>query len=128
MIRWGSDDSSFGSHFYTGLRRNDRGGLHCVRRFNEQSRHAQLAQRSTPPGTLMSKTAFCYHCATHHPKADMRQIVTKGGSRWRCIKSIKASQMGPAERAAFGRQTTAINKADMEAAKRRMTNPDRNNE
>ncbi len=49
----------------------------------------------------------------------MRQIVTKSGKRWRCIRSINAAQKGPAERAAFGRQTTAMNQADVEAMKRR---------
>lgn len=73
----------------------------------------------------MSQTAFCYHCGIHHPLGDMRQIPTKAGPRWRCVKSIEASQKGAAAREAFGRQTTAINKADMEAAKRRMTNPER---
>jgi len=74
----------------------------------------------------MPETAFCYHCATHHSKAEMRQILTKGGKRWRCIKSIESSRKGRAEREAFGRQTTAINKADTQAQKRRMVNPERN--
>lgn len=73
----------------------------------------------------MSKTAFCYHCGVHHPLAEMRQVPTKATPRWRCIKSIKGSQKSPAERAAFGRQTTAINKAEMEAVKRRMARPER---
>ncbi len=73
----------------------------------------------------MADTAFCYHCAIHHPLEDMRQVQTKAGPRWRCIRSIKASQKGPDERAAFGRQTTASNKADMESVKRRMSNQER---
>lgn len=73
----------------------------------------------------MSTTAYCYHCSRYHPKGEMRQIETKGGKRWRCIKSIDATRKGPAERAAFGRQTTAINKADTEAVKRRMAMPER---
>lgn len=69
----------------------------------------------------MTETAYCYHCGTHHPKSEMRQIETKGGKRWRCIKSILASRQGRAEREAFGRQTTAINKAEAQAKKARMT-------
>jgi hypothetical protein len=51
----------------------------------------------------------------------MRQIETKGGKRWRCIKSIEASRQGRAEREAFGRQTTAINKAEAQSKKARIT-------
>jgi len=76
----------------------------------------------------MPQTAFCYHCGTHHPMEEMRQILTKCGKRWRCIKSIESSRQGRAEREAFGRRTTAINKADTQAQKRRMANPERNSQ
>ena len=69
----------------------------------------------------MSDTAYCYHCGTHHPKEEMRQIETKGGKRWRCIKSIQATKQGREEREAFGRQTTAINKAEAQSKKARLT-------
>jgi hypothetical protein len=39
----------------------------------------------------------------------MRQISTKGGTRWRCIQSIKAIKKTAAERDAFGKQVSAIN-------------------
>ena len=39
----------------------------------------------------------------------MRQIHSKGGKRWRCIKSIEATKQGIAARDAFGRQVTAMN-------------------
>ena len=68
----------------------------------------------------MTETAYCYHCGTHHQKSEMRQIVTKGGKRWRCVRSIMASRQGREEREAFGRQTTAINKAEARAKKARM--------
>jgi hypothetical protein len=76
----------------------------------------------------MSDTAFCYHCGVHHPVSEMRQLPTKGGKRWRCIRSIEASRKGQAEREAFGRETTANNKADRQAQKNRMANPERNQE
>lgn len=57
----------------------------------------------------MSDTHYCYHCGRHHPKEEMRQIATKGGKRWRCIKSIEATKRGTAERDAFGKQVTANN-------------------
>lgn len=72
----------------------------------------------------MPQTAYCYHCHAHHAIDQMRQIETKGGKRLRCIKSIEATKKGPAERVDFGRQTTAINKADAEAVKRRMAKPE----
>ena len=73
----------------------------------------------------MSETAYCYHCGKHHPKAEMRQIQTKGGSRWRCIKSIMATRRGVAERDAFGRQVTAINSSEQRARMKAALNPER---
>jgi hypothetical protein len=60
----------------------------------------------------MPETAYCYHCGTHHPIELMRQIVTKGGKRWRCIKSIEATKVGVEKRDAFGRRVTESNKAE----------------
>ncbi|HQR02600.1 MAG: hypothetical protein JSR19_11160 [Proteobacteria bacterium] len=57
-------------------------------------------------------TTYCYHCGTRHPTVEMKLIVSKGGKRWRCIKSIKAANQGRAAREAFGRQTTELNKAE----------------
>jgi len=57
----------------------------------------------------MSETAYCYHCAKHHPKEEMRQIHSKAGKRWRCIKSIQATKQGIAARDAFGKQMSAMN-------------------
>ncbi|TRZ67526.1 MAG: hypothetical protein D4S02_04965 [Rhodocyclaceae bacterium] len=74
----------------------------------------------------MPDTAFCYHCSVHHSRAVMRQIVTKGGKRWRCIKSIEATKQGMEAREAFGRQMTANNKADTQASHLRMANPELN--
>jgi hypothetical protein len=69
----------------------------------------------------MSETAYCYHCGTHHPKEEMRRIETKGGRRWRCIKSIEATKQGREQREAFGRRTTEINKAEAQSKKARLT-------
>jgi len=74
----------------------------------------------------MSETAFCYHCGTHHPIEEMRLISTKSGRRWRCVKSIELANQGSAMREAFGRQTTANNKADAHAKICRTANPERN--
>ena len=73
----------------------------------------------------MSETLYCYHCGTHHPRDKMRQIATRTGRRWRCIKSIEATRSGRAEREAFGQQMTAINKAYTETKNIRMANPER---
>lgn len=61
---------------------------------------------------------YCYHCQTRHPKSEMRQVENKGVKRWRCIKSIEATKRSVAEREAFGRQMTAINKAEAQSKAR----------
>jgi len=58
----------------------------------------------------MSETAFCYYCGARHPVEEMRRILTKGGKRWRCIKSIEGAKADIAERDTFGKEITAINK------------------
>ena len=73
----------------------------------------------------MADTLYCYHCRNYHPKEEMRQIETKGGKRWRCIKSIEATKRGKECREAFGRETTAINKAEAQAKMRALANPER---
>lgn len=52
----------------------------------------------------------------------MRQIETKNGKRWRCIKSIQATKAGVAQRDAFGKRMTDMNKAEAQA-KLRMIKP-----
>jgi hypothetical protein len=74
----------------------------------------------------MSETAYCYTCAVHHPIEEMRQILTKAGKRWRCVRSIELAKQPGAAREAFGQNTTANNKADMQVKKSRMVNPERN--
>ena len=74
----------------------------------------------------MPETAFCYHCSAHHRREVMRQIVIKGCTRWRCIRSIEATKQGREAREAFGRQMTANNKADTQASHLRMANPELN--
>ncbi|WP_186453966.1 hypothetical protein [Denitratisoma sp. DHT3] len=54
----------------------------------------------------------------------MRQIETKTGKRWRCIKSIEATKGGRLAREAFGRQTTDANKAEAKS-KARLVNAER---
>lgn len=68
-----------------------------------------------------SETAFCYHCRSHHPLSEMRQITNKAGKRWRCIKSIEATKADRATREAFGRKVTENNKSES-ASKARIAN------
>lgn len=63
-------------------------------------------------------TAYCYHCGCHHPIEEMRQLVTKNGKRWRCIKSIEATKATREKRDAFGQKITAMNKAEAESRAR----------
>lgn len=59
-----------------------------------------------------SETIYCYHCGRHHPRQEMRQIETKGGKKWRCIKSIQATKKSSTLRDAFGKTVTTINRAE----------------
>ena len=69
----------------------------------------------------MDTTAYCYHCRVYHPKEDMRQISTKVGKRWRCIRSIEATKSDRASREAYGKSVTEANKAEA-ASKARISN------
>jgi len=73
----------------------------------------------------MSETVYCYHCRLRHPKEEMRLIETKTGKRWRCIKSIEATKRGREAREAFGREVTAINKAEAQNKAKMSLNLDR---
>ena len=66
----------------------------------------------------MSDTAYCYHCGKHHPIEEMRQLTTKTGKRWRCIKSIEATKADRETRDACGKKITANNKADSQSRAR----------
>lgn len=60
---------------------------------------------------MVDMERYCYHCGRSHPEEEMRLIQTKGGARWRCIKSIEATKKSAAERDAFGKMVTAANAA-----------------
>jgi len=55
----------------------------------------------------------------------MRQIETKAGKRWRCIRSIQATKRSTAERDGFGKRVSAENKADAQSKARLMQNSNR---
>jgi len=55
----------------------------------------------------------------------MRQIETKGGKKWRCIKSIDATKITSAQRDAFGKTVSADNRADNQTRIKARTNADR---
>jgi len=63
----------------------------------------------------MTEMLFCYCCRVHHAKDKMRLFHTRYGDRWRCVRSIEAAARKAAERDAFGRAQTALNR---EAARR----------
>ena len=58
------------------------------------------------------ETIYCYHCRRHHPSGEMRQIETKGGKKWRCIRSIEATRISSAQRDAFGKTVSADNRSE----------------
>ena len=61
---------------------------------------------------MSKEVKYCYHCCAYHPSQEMRQIASKSGKRWRCLRSIEASRNSPEARAAFGRKTSAVNSAN----------------
>jgi len=71
---------------------------------------------------MATDLTYCYHCRTHHPRSEMRLIITKTGKRWRCIRSIEATQQGPEAREAYGRQISEINKAESKSRAQRLNN------
>jgi short-subunit dehydrogenase involved in D-alanine esterification of teichoic acids len=71
---------------------------------------------------MATEPTYCYHCRMHHPRNEMRLIVTKTGKRWRCIRSIEATLQGPEAREAYGRQVSEINKAESKSRAQRMNN------
>lgn len=62
-----------------------------------------------------AETLYCYHCARHHPREEMRQIDNKGRKKWRCLKSIEATRQNVAQRNAFGQTVTAVNRSEAQA-------------
>ncbi|MCZ7654683.1 MAG: hypothetical protein M5R42_11030 [Rhodocyclaceae bacterium] len=52
----------------------------------------------------------------------MRQISTKAGKRWRCVKSIEATKRSRDERDAFGRRVSANNKVDAQSKAKQILN------
>ena len=69
---------------------------------------------------MSSGTVYCYHCHTQHPREEMRLVVSKSGKRWRCIRSIEATQKGPEARAEFGRRVSEMNTTESKNHARRM--------
>lgn len=59
--------------------------------------------------TTVERTRYCYHCSKYHPESEMKQISTKSGARWRCVKSIESTKRGVAERDAFGKANSQAN-------------------
>lgn len=59
----------------------------------------------------MMNKIYCYHCMTYHLPENMRQIMTRTGLRWRCIRSIEAARNNPDERDAFGERQSELNRA-----------------
>ena len=72
-----------------------------------------------------AETIYCYHCGRHHPREEVRQIETKGGKKWRCIKSIEATKRDISQRDAFGKTVTAINTSENQARVKSRLNAER---
>ena len=71
---------------------------------------------------MSTELTYCYHCRTHHPRNEMRLMVIKTGKRWRCIRSIEATQQGREAREAYGRLVSEINRAESKSRAQRLNN------
>jgi hypothetical protein len=71
------------------------------------------------------ETVYGYRCGRHHPREEMRQIETKGGKKWRCIRSIQVIKKSSAQRDAFGKTATSINRAENHTREISRLNADR---
>ena len=58
----------------------------------------------------MSDAVFCYHCRRQHPASESTQVLVHGRRRWRCLRSLLASQGPQQERDAWGAAVTALNR------------------
>jgi len=72
-----------------------------------------------------SENVYCYHCGRQHPIGEMRRIETRGVKKWRCIKSIEATKKSSAERDAFGKTVSEINKSENQARIKARLNAER---
>ena len=59
----------------------------------------------------MTESYYCYHCRCVHHGEEMRQVLTNGRRRWRCVRSLAGVQASAAQRDAFGRAVSALNQA-----------------
>jgi hypothetical protein len=62
---------------------------------------------------MPTRLVYCYHCCAQHPKQQMRLVVTKTGSRWRCKTSIDAAAKADKDmslRNAYGQKAAEKNK------------------
>ncbi len=80
------------------------------------------ARNADSPESMSTELTYCYHCRTHHPRNEMRLMVTKTGKRWRCIRSIEATQQGREAREAYGRLVSEINRAESKSRAQRLNN------
>lgn len=76
----------------------------------------------------MMDKIYCYHCMSYHRPENMRQVTTRAGVRWRCVRSIEAARNTTAARDAFGVRQTELNRsrslAEQERVMREYRRPD----
>jgi len=59
----------------------------------------------------MTDQVFCYHCRRYHPTVEVTLVQSKGVKRWRCLKSLTSTHGSVAERDAFGKSVSELNRA-----------------
>lgn len=59
----------------------------------------------------MSDRVYCYHCRDYHLQAEVTLVHTSRGKRWRCLKSFSYGKSSLAQRDAFGKSVSELNRA-----------------
>ena len=59
----------------------------------------------------MTDRIYCYYCRSYHLPHEATQVHTASGKRWRCLKSRSFGQTSQAQRDAFGKSVSELNRA-----------------
>ncbi len=59
----------------------------------------------------MTEKKYCYHCRSFHLPSEVTRMKTASGERWRCLKSLSLGKTSRAQRDAFGKSVSELNRA-----------------
>lgn len=62
-------------------------------------------------GIAMTDRIYCYHCRSYHFQHEATLVHTASGKRWRCLESFSFGRTSQAQRDAFGKSVSELNRA-----------------